>query len=215
VAKRFAYDVVLMFVMQALQIHGGYGYIKEVSLERHVRDVRVHQILEGTNEIIARYYLGVASIINIEILWYASYRDQSARSQQKTGEYIGVITLNKKQKKKKKHKSFKRVKFLNGAVMTAWLGRNGAIDNSVVAVFADGAGDKVFCAGGPDGAGRRGGARGAGGPAAAPGGARGRARAGGAGRRRGAAGGAPGPGGWRVSCIQSIENVARSKSLPG
>ena len=35
----------------ALQIHGGYGYIKEYPLERHVRDVRVHQILEGTNEI--------------------------------------------------------------------------------------------------------------------------------------------------------------------
>ena len=36
---------------EALQIHGGYGYIKEYPLERHVRDVRVHQILEGTNEI--------------------------------------------------------------------------------------------------------------------------------------------------------------------
>ncbi len=36
---------------QALQLHGGYGYIKELPLERHVRDVRVHQILEGTNEI--------------------------------------------------------------------------------------------------------------------------------------------------------------------
>lgn len=35
----------------ALQLHGGYGYIKEYPLERHFRDVRVHQILEGTNEI--------------------------------------------------------------------------------------------------------------------------------------------------------------------
>ena len=35
----------------ALQIHGGYGYIKEYPLERYVRDVRAHQILEGTNEI--------------------------------------------------------------------------------------------------------------------------------------------------------------------
>jgi alkylation response protein AidB-like acyl-CoA dehydrogenase len=34
-----------------LQIFGGYGYIQEYPLERHVRDVRVHQILEGTNEI--------------------------------------------------------------------------------------------------------------------------------------------------------------------
>ena len=35
----------------ALQLHGGYGYLASYSLERHVRDVRVHQILEGTNEI--------------------------------------------------------------------------------------------------------------------------------------------------------------------
>jgi hypothetical protein len=36
---------------ECLQLHGGYGYIKEYPLERHVRDSRVHQILEGTNEI--------------------------------------------------------------------------------------------------------------------------------------------------------------------
>ena len=35
----------------ALQIHGGYGYLKDFPLERLVRDLRVHQILEGTNEI--------------------------------------------------------------------------------------------------------------------------------------------------------------------
>jgi alkylation response protein AidB-like acyl-CoA dehydrogenase len=34
-----------------LQLHGGYGYIKEYAIERYLRDVRVHQILEGTNEI--------------------------------------------------------------------------------------------------------------------------------------------------------------------
>lgn len=50
-AKRFATDVGFQVCDQALQIHGGYGYIKEYPLERHVRDVRVHQILEGTNEI--------------------------------------------------------------------------------------------------------------------------------------------------------------------
>jgi len=36
---------------QALQLHGGYGYLKDFPAERHVRDLRVHQILEGTNEI--------------------------------------------------------------------------------------------------------------------------------------------------------------------
>lgn len=50
-AKRFATDVGFQVCDQALQIHGGYGYIREYPLERHVRDVRVHQILEGTNEV--------------------------------------------------------------------------------------------------------------------------------------------------------------------
>ena len=50
-AKRFATDVGFKVCNDALQLHGGYGYIKEYSIERHLRDVRVHQILEGTNEI--------------------------------------------------------------------------------------------------------------------------------------------------------------------
>ena len=50
-AKRFATDIGFRICNEALQIHGGYGYIKEYPLERHVRDTRVHQILEGTNEI--------------------------------------------------------------------------------------------------------------------------------------------------------------------
>ncbi len=50
-AKRFATDVGFQVCDSALQLHGGYGYIREYPLERHFRDVRVHQILEGTNEI--------------------------------------------------------------------------------------------------------------------------------------------------------------------
>ncbi|PKG74041.1 acyl-CoA dehydrogenase [Shewanella sp. Choline-02u-19] len=50
-AKRFATDIGFQVCDAALQIHGGYGYIREYPLERYVRDVRVHQILEGTNEI--------------------------------------------------------------------------------------------------------------------------------------------------------------------
>ena len=50
-AKRFATDVGFTVCNDALQLHGGYGYIREYPLERHVRDTRVHQILEGTNEI--------------------------------------------------------------------------------------------------------------------------------------------------------------------
>jgi alkylation response protein AidB-like acyl-CoA dehydrogenase len=50
-AKRFATDVGFEVANQALQLHGGYGYLRDFPLERIVRDVRVHQILEGTNEV--------------------------------------------------------------------------------------------------------------------------------------------------------------------
>ncbi len=50
-AKRFATDVGFNVCNDALQLHGGYGYIKEYPIERFVRDARVHQILEGTNEV--------------------------------------------------------------------------------------------------------------------------------------------------------------------
>ncbi|WP_343592697.1 acyl-CoA dehydrogenase family protein [Paracidovorax wautersii] len=50
-AKRFATDAGFSVVNEALQLHGGYGYIREYPLERLLRDARVHQILEGTNEI--------------------------------------------------------------------------------------------------------------------------------------------------------------------
>lgn len=50
-AKRFATDVGFRVVNDALQIHGGYGYTKDYPMERWLRDLRVHQILEGTNEI--------------------------------------------------------------------------------------------------------------------------------------------------------------------
>jgi alkylation response protein AidB-like acyl-CoA dehydrogenase len=50
-AKRFATDAGFAVVNEALQLHGGYGYIRAYPLERLLRDARVHQILEGTNEI--------------------------------------------------------------------------------------------------------------------------------------------------------------------
>lgn len=50
-AKRFATDVGFTVCNNALQLLGGYGYIREYPMERYVRDTRVHQILEGTNEI--------------------------------------------------------------------------------------------------------------------------------------------------------------------
>ncbi len=50
-AKRFATDVGFKVCDEAMQLHGGYGYLHEYPIERFFRDARVHQILEGTNEI--------------------------------------------------------------------------------------------------------------------------------------------------------------------
>ena len=50
-AKRFVTDTCFDVANEALQIHGGYGYLQDYEVERMVRDLRVHQILEGTNEI--------------------------------------------------------------------------------------------------------------------------------------------------------------------
>jgi len=61
-AKRFVTDVCFDVVNDALQVHGGYGYLHDYGVEKLVRDLRVHQILEGTNEImrmiIARHMIG-------------------------------------------------------------------------------------------------------------------------------------------------------------
>ena len=50
-AKRFVTDTCFEVANKALQLHGGYGYLREYGIEKIVRDLRVHQILEGTNEI--------------------------------------------------------------------------------------------------------------------------------------------------------------------
>jgi alkylation response protein AidB-like acyl-CoA dehydrogenase len=61
-AKRFVTDTGFEVANQALQLHGGYGYLADYGVEKIVRDLRVHQILEGTNEImrliVARALLG-------------------------------------------------------------------------------------------------------------------------------------------------------------
>ncbi len=63
-AKRHATDTGFEVADQALQLHGGYGYLAEYGIEKIVRDLRVHQILEGTNEImrviVARGLTGAA-----------------------------------------------------------------------------------------------------------------------------------------------------------
>ena len=60
-AKRFATDAGFDVANRALQLHGGYGYLHEYGIEKVVRDLRVHQILEGTNEIM-RVIIGRAVV---------------------------------------------------------------------------------------------------------------------------------------------------------
>lgn len=66
-AKRLATDLCFDVCNEAIQLHGGYGYIREYPLERYMRDARVHQILEGTNEImrviVARRLLNGAPLL--------------------------------------------------------------------------------------------------------------------------------------------------------
>jgi alkylation response protein AidB-like acyl-CoA dehydrogenase len=59
-AKRYVTDACFNVADQALQLHGGYGYLREYGLEKIVRDLRVHRILEGTNEIM-RVVIGRAA----------------------------------------------------------------------------------------------------------------------------------------------------------
>ena len=62
-AKRLATDTGFEVVNGCLQLHGGYGYLRDHPIERVMRDVRVHQILEGTNEIM-RLIIGRAMLGN-------------------------------------------------------------------------------------------------------------------------------------------------------
>ena len=61
-AKMFASDVAMNISIEGVQVLGGYGYCREYPMERHMRDVKITQIYEGTNEIqrlvIARNLLG-------------------------------------------------------------------------------------------------------------------------------------------------------------
>jgi alkylation response protein AidB-like acyl-CoA dehydrogenase len=63
-AKRYVTDACFDIADQALQLHGGYGYLREYGLEKIVRDLRVHRILEGTNEIM-RMVIGRAEAARV------------------------------------------------------------------------------------------------------------------------------------------------------
>lgn len=67
-AKRLATDLCFNICNQALQLHGGYGYIREYQVERYLRDLRVHQILEGTNEIMRLIIAKQALLDSFEIV---------------------------------------------------------------------------------------------------------------------------------------------------
>ena len=88
-AKRFAADTGFKVCNEAMQLHGGYGYLRDFPIERFFRDARVHQILEGTNEvmrvIIARRLLTAQ--------WYGEFKMSDALIVEHR-EYVSVLTFN-------------------------------------------------------------------------------------------------------------------------
>ena len=135
-AKRFATDAGFAVADRALQLHGGYGYLSEYGMEKIVRDLRVHQILEGTNEImrliIARGVVGRADERRVG--------DGPRRPRSSASGALGHITLN-------------RPKAINAltlgmvaaiaAALDAW-----GDDPRSRTVLLDGAGERGLCAGG-------------------------------------------------------------------
>lgn len=67
-AKKFVTEACTKIVNQALQLHGGYGYLKDYQIERIYRDLRVHEILEGTNQIMCEII--AKSVFEDELAWY-------------------------------------------------------------------------------------------------------------------------------------------------
>ena len=89
-AKRFATDVGFEVANEALQIHGGYGYLADYGIEKIVRDLRVHQILEGTNEIM-RLIVGARPGRAGQLIAQAADRErQQAETDMTTIAFIGL-----------------------------------------------------------------------------------------------------------------------------
>ena len=139
-AKRMATDLCFDVCNEAIQIHGGYGYSQEYPVERLMRDARVHQILEGTNEImrviISRKALDPESFQKFKIVM----SDLVLFSKHSSAKGLGEIQLN----------SPKSLNSINTKMVLAiqnkldeWKG-----DESIQVVFLHGQGEKAFCAGG-------------------------------------------------------------------
>ena len=127
-AKRFATDVGFNIANNALQLHGGYGYLKDFPAERHVRDLRVHQILEGTNEIM-RVIVGARDVptMTADVLF------------ERRGA-AGLITLNRP---KALNALTREMCLAMSARLAQW-----AADDAVKTVVIRGTGERAFCAGG-------------------------------------------------------------------
>ncbi len=63
-----ATDVAFRISDKAMQLHGGYGYLQDYQIERIFRDLRVHQILEGTNEIMREIIAKASLVMNILLI---------------------------------------------------------------------------------------------------------------------------------------------------
>ncbi len=86
-AKLHVTDAAFAVANDCLQLHGGYGYLADYGIEKIVRDLRVHQILEGTNEI-------MRVIIARSMMWAALMTDIDLRIEGR----VGRATLNRPQR---------------------------------------------------------------------------------------------------------------------
>ena len=88
-AKRYVTDACFDVADQALQLHGGYGYLREYGLEKIVRDLRVHRILEGTNEIM-RVVIGRAEAARSQAAQRARKRGNAMAELMTTIAFLGL-----------------------------------------------------------------------------------------------------------------------------
>ena len=129
-AKRFASDMGFKIANDALQLHGGYGYLKDFPAERHVRDLRVHQILEGTNEI-------------MRVIIARESRGNDRTKPKSCSSAAALLVSSRSNRPEALNALTHGMCLAMKAQLDAW-----TVDAAVKTVLVRGAGERAFCAGG-------------------------------------------------------------------
>ena len=134
-AKRFATDTGFEVANKALQLHGGYGYLHEYGIEKIVRDLRVHQILEGTNEIMR--------VVIARVAWSARRSGMTERTRSSDRQ-----ARRPRPDHPEPAQGDQRAQSRDGAGDRRRRCASWADDDAVRAVVVTGAGERGLCAGG-------------------------------------------------------------------